>query len=462
VTGIKGEFAMKKRFLAMWIILMVCMSTALFAAGTNEVQKTGVVKNTVLQICLTDDREEWINGVIEAYRKIRPDVTVEKIILSGGSADRQAKMTMMMQSPQTCPDIMNEDQFKINADSSAGYLTPLDDMVAKWSEWDQFYGNVQEMGRAVNGSIYGIPLTVDVLGLWYDKQLLADAGVTVPFEPKTWQDVLNAAKKIKALNRADVIPYFITTAKTFPERASMRLFQPLYNGTGHSIYNAQLGKWTINKKAFLDVANYVNTICNIEKLAPPLDLGVQNQVESIIQQDLMKNHKVGIWLSGNWMCRNWAEGKTYAWPTVREEVGFAKIPTQFGQDPKFTSMSGGWTLAIPMNAKNKTEAWEFIKFASTQDNLLDMSLKTSELTVRKDVAERAEYKNPNRLYVAEASEMLNYTKFRPSLDVYPQVSLLMTEAMESIGLNVASPEKVFDTFIKSLTAIVGKENLIVD
>jgi multiple sugar transport system substrate-binding protein len=242
----------------------------------------------------------------------------------------------------------------------------------------------------------------------------------------------------------------------------MRLFQPLYNGTGNSIYDAQLGKWTINKKAFLDVANYVNTISNIEKLAPPLDLGVQNQVESIIQQDLMKNKKVGIWLSGNWMCRNWAEGKTYAWKTVREEVGFAKIPTQFGQDPDFTSMSGGWTLAIPENAKNKTEAWEFIKFASTQDNLLDMSLKTSELTVRKDVAERAEYKDPNRLYVAEASDMLNYTKFRPSLDVYPQVSLLMTEAMESIGLNVATPEKVFETFIKSLTAIVGKENLIVN
>lgn len=448
---------MKKGLLLFLLALTLC-GTVVFAAGSKEAP---VAKKTTIQICLTDDREKWIDGVIMAYEKVRPDVVVEKIILSGGSADRQAKMTMMMQTPQTCPDIMNEDQFKINADSAAGYLYPLDEYINGWSEWDQYYDNVQEMGKAVDGKVYGIPLTVDVLGLWYSKQLLKDAGVPLPFEPKSWSDIIDAAKKIKALNRADTIPYFITVAKTFPERASMRLFQPLYNGTGNTVYNPETKKWVINRVAFMDVANYVNEICNIQKLAPPLDLGVQNQVESIIQQDLMKADKVGIWLSGNWMSRPWAPGMQYAWPEVRDKVGFAKIPTQYGQEPFFTSMSGGWTLAIPSLAKNKDEAWEFIKFANSQDSLLQMALMTSELTVRKDVAERKEYKDPNRLFVAEASEMLNYTKFRPSLDVYPQVSLLMTEAMESIGLNVSTPEKVYDTFIKSLAEIVGSKNLII-
>jgi len=449
---------MSKRIISVLLVLFLVVAS-LFAAGSKDTQAT---KKTTIQICLTDDREAWIDGIIESYAKIRPDVVVEKIILSGGAADRQAKMTMMMQSPQTSPDIMNEDQFKINADAAAGYLYPLDDYVASWSEWSEFYSNVQEMGRSVDGKIYGIPLTVDVLGLWYSKDLIKAAGLPLPFEPKTWQDVLDAALRIKALGRKDVIPYFITVAKTFPERASMRLFQPLYNGTGHSIYDPDLGKWIVNKAAFMDVANYVNSIANIHKLAPPLDLGVQNQVESIIQQDLMKADKVGIWLSGNWMAREWAPGMQYPWPEVRDKVGFAKIPTQYGQDPYFTSMSGGWTLAIPAHAKQKDEAWEFIKFANSQDALLDMALRTSELTVRKDVAERAEYKDPNRLYVAESSQILNYTKFRPSLDVYPQVSLLMTEAMESIGLNVATPDQVYATFIKSMTDTVGKENLIVE
>jgi len=438
------------------LLVLAIVSSFTFAKGTAEAQKE------IVTICITDDREAWVNSRIEEYKAIKPNVEIQTIVLSGGANDRQAKMTMMMQSPQTSPDIMNEDGFKINADASAGYLFPLDNYIAEWNEWDSFFSNVQEMGRAVDGKVYGIPLTVDVLGLWYDKGLLAEAGIPIPFAPKTWKEVLDAANKIKALGKKDVIPYFITTAKTFPERASMRLFQPLYNGTGNSIYNPEIGKWTINKKAFLDVCNYVNQICNIDKLGPPLDLGVQNQVESIIQSSLMKEGKVGIWLSGNWMCRNWAPGMQYEWPGVTEKVGFTAIPTQFGQDPFYTSMSGGWTLTIPQNAKNKDGAWDFIKFLSGKDSYLDMAMRTSELTVRKDVANEPAYNDPARLYIKEASEMLQYTKFRPSLDVYPQVSLLCTEAMESIGLNTATPEQAYNTFISSLKDIVGAENLIID
>ncbi len=460
------------------ILAFVLVITIVFAVGcgTDEPSATpssdsGAPSESIaeedeetvtLQVCITDDSEEWLNGVIDAYKEVKPEVEIETIILSGNSSDKQAKMTMMMQSPQTCPDIMKEDGFKINEDAAAGYLTPLDDLIADWEDWGQFYENVQEMGRAVDGKIYAIPMSVDVLGLWYDKVLMEEAGVELPFEPKNWQDVLDAALKIRDLGREDVIPYFITTAKTFPERASMRLFQPLYNGTNHSIYDYSTEKWTINKEAFMEVCEYVDTICNVEKIAPPLDLGVQNQVETILQQEMMKDHKVGIWLSGNWMCRPWAAGGEYEWPNVTEEVGFAKIPTQNGQDPYFTSMSGGWTLTIPQNAKNKEAAAEFIKFMANKENYLEMALMTGELTVRKDVAEEESYNSPDRLFIKEASEILDYTKFRPSVGVYSQVSLLCTEAMESIGMGAATPEQAYETFIGSLERTVGKENMQLD
>lgn len=445
------------RKVLVFMLMLLCAFSSVFAQGSEEESDV-----TTISICITDDREAWLDGLIEEYKTIRPDIKVEKIVLSAGSNDRQAKMTMMMQSPQTCPDIMNEDGFMINSDAMAGFLYPLDDFIANWDDWDQFYDNVKEMGRAIDGKIYGIPLTVDVLGLWYDIDLMKSAGIEVPFNPTTWEELLDAAKKIDSISGDDVVPFFITTAKTFPERASMRLFQPLYNGTGHSIYDAEAGKWTINKQAFIDVCEYVDTICNVEKLAPPLDLGAQNQVESIIQSTMMKDHQVGIWLSGNWMCRQWAEGMSYEWPDVQEHVGFAAIPTQYGQEPYYTSMSGGWTLTIPANAKNKEEAWNFIKFMATKKSYLDMALMTSELTVRKDVAAESSYNDPSRLYVKEASDILDYTMFRPALDVYPQVSLLCTEAMESIGLNTATPEEAYNTFVASLERIVGKDNLIID
>ena len=38
----------------------------------------------------------------------------------------------------------------------------------------------------------------DTRGLWYNKAVLAKAGVALPWQPKTWADVLAVAEKIKA------------------------------------------------------------------------------------------------------------------------------------------------------------------------------------------------------------------------------------------------------------------------
>lgn len=448
---------MKKRLLALFLLLaLVVVNGGVAAAASAE---PAPVK---IQIIINEDKKDWLAEMITAYQAVAPNVTVEQVILEGAAGDRQSKITMLMQSPQTCPDVMMVDGFKINADSAAGYLSSLDAYVAQWEDWSQYSPNVMAMGQSVDGTTYGIPISVDVLGLWYDMTLFKEAGLPLPFEPKTWQDVLDAAIKLRDLNKPDLIPLYIYVAKTFPERGSMRLFQPLYNGTGHSIYDPQTGKWTINRQAALDVCNFVNTVCNVEKLAPPLDFGIQNAVETILQESYMKEHKVGIWLSGNWMASNWAEGKQYAWENVTDEVGFAKIPTQSGQSPYYTSMSGGWVWCVPELSQQKDAAWEFIKFICQKDNSLKMALAYSELSARMDVMAEPAYNDASRLYVKESTDIMGFTKFRPSLEVYPQVSLALTEAMEGIGMGIVTPEAAVDALIASLERAVGKENLLVE
>ena len=434
--------------LLLFLALLILPSTAVYG------QKISIV--------ITGTREVWMKQMISDYKKINPGVVIDLNVLAVTASDNQAKITMMMQSPQTSPDIINEDAFKINADSAAGYLEAIDDRIAAWPEWSQFIDAAKNGVTAVDGKVYAIPDTIDVLGLWYSKTLFRKAGLPVPFVPKTWKEVSDAAEKIQALNLPDVIPYFIYTAKTFPERASMRLFQPLYNGTGNSLYNYGTKKWTLNRKAALDVFNYVDYIVNVKKMGPPLDLGVQNQVETIIQQDLMKNHKVGIWLSGNWMATNWKTGGRFEWKTVTDEVGFAKIPTQYGQSPGFTSMSGGWSWAIPRNAKNKDAAWEFMKFMTNKENYTTFAVLNGELTARKDVGMDPRYKDPSRIFIPEATDIINYTKFRPSLDIYPQISILLTESLESIGTGKTRPADALKALEAGLLRVIGKDHLIID
>lgn len=51
----------------------------------------------------------------------------------------------------------------------------------------------------INGSIYGIPLSLDSLALYYNKDILDRAGVPEP--PKTWEEFQNAVKKTTRFNK---------------------------------------------------------------------------------------------------------------------------------------------------------------------------------------------------------------------------------------------------------------------
>src|SRR5206468_2936942 len=60
-----------------------------------------------------------------------------------------------------------------------------------------------------NGHVYGLPTDTDVRMLWYNKADFAKAGVAIPWQPKTWQDVIDTAAKVKAatgIENAIVLP----------------------------------------------------------------------------------------------------------------------------------------------------------------------------------------------------------------------------------------------------------------
>jgi len=43
------------------------------------------------------------------------------------------------------------------------------------------------------------------VGLYYDKAILTKAGIKLPWQPKTWQDIITAAQAIKKPNQGDSV-----------------------------------------------------------------------------------------------------------------------------------------------------------------------------------------------------------------------------------------------------------------
>lgn len=404
---------------------------------------------------------DWVNPVAEAFEKENPNIDVEIIEVSGN--DMTTKLTMMMQSEETAPDLIAEDGFMVKADVAAGYLEPLDEMLAGWDDYANFVPAVLEGGRGGDGKQYGIPYSTDVQGLWYAKPLFEQAGLPVPFEPKTWEDILDAARKLKeTVGESDFIPLAMFNSKSQSEATSQRTFQNLYFGTGGELYDFDEQKWIVDEKHIMEVLNFLDTVYNKEGLGGPIGTVSATNFGDVIKSDYMKNGKVGMFISSDGILSQYKEGAQYEWLEAMDTWAFANIPTINGEEPGSTTIAGGWTWGIPSKAANKEGGFELLKFAVNQENHKDFCIRYGLISVRSDVAADEDYLNMDMKPVKEATKMVETAHFRPAVEGYASVTSLYTDMVEAISTGVNSPEEALEAFKDELIRTVGEDAVRVE
>lgn len=401
---------------------------------------------------------DWLNAeVIPEFNEEYPNVNVKLSPLEVNEGDYFAKVALLLQSENTAPDIVTEDTFMVNSDASAGYLEPLDDRLEDWDDWSNFTENVKNGVIAEDGKVYGVPYNTDSRGLWYNKELLEQAGVSIPWEPESWEDIIAAATAVKENLPQDVVPLWMNSGKATGEATSMQTFEMLLYGTGDPLYDMEEKKWIVKSDGLLNTFQFIDKVYE-QNLGPDLAQVLNGQGSTIAYQQLMPQGKLAIGLDGIWQTSNWHETGAAPWPEAFDTLGFAAMPTQNGQEPGTTSMSGGWAWSIPAKSDNKDMAWEFIKLASSKENNLKLQLKDRSLTPRADVAEESEYLEME--FFEEASSFLENTHFRPAVDKYPNVSTVIQTLVENVVTDTMTPEEAAAAYKEEVTGIVGEDKVI--
>ena len=86
---------------------------------------------------------------------------------------------------------------------ATGDIAPLDDVRAQMIASGQYVKSTQDLFK-LDGKTYAVPLSVARWVVLYNKKMFADNGLS---EPKTWDDLMAAAAKLKA---AGVTPFDAT------------------------------------------------------------------------------------------------------------------------------------------------------------------------------------------------------------------------------------------------------------
>ncbi len=436
--------------LAVGVVAAAALSGCSAGAGGDKVIKVAYQKfGNFTQM------DSQMKSVAKQYEAAHKGYTVKLIPIQASENDYYTKLSLMNKSAATAPDVLYEDTFLIKSDASAGYLAPFDSYVKDWGDWSKFPDNAKQAGQGEDGKLYGISMGTDTRALWYNKELLTKAGVPVPWHPKTWADVLDAAKKVKAAEPG-VTPINVYSGKGAGEASTMQGFEMLLYGTKDTLYDESSKKWVAGSKGFEDSLEFIKEVYQ-GGLGPSVQDALDPNFGNTVSGQLLPQSKLAIDLDGSWLPQNWIKGGAAAWSGWNSAMGETPMPTQNGAAPDATSMSGGWTLAVGSKSKAKDAAWDFVKLALNKENSLAYDVNATQIAVRTDVASDPKYvdANPTNKFF---SDLVKVTHFRPATSVYPKVSNNIQVAMESVMTGQQSPKEAAKTYDDALPNAVGGAN----
>ena len=425
-------------------------------ATATEVSLT-VTSNAISGGKNAAEADWYANYVIPKFTEAQKakGVNVTLKFQPSGVDDEQykAKLALDLKS-KSGADVIALDGIWVGEFADAGYIKPLSDVVGanvtSWDGWAQIPKAVQA-NSSYNDKVYGVPGGTDGRVLYYNKKLFSQAGIAVPWTPTSWQDVLDAGTKLKAVS--GVTPIQINAGTAMGEATTMQGALDLLVGTGAEIY--QNGKWQGNTQNTRDVLGFYKQLLDQGLMDKNFQQAAKGRDESF---SAFAANKIGVLLEGDYFWRSVINPDKGSAPmTSRDaDVGFAEIPAKAkGQGIRsqdVVSMSGGGGTFLNPNTKFPQQAWELMQFMYSPDAVKAQLAGSARITARQDVNKEILSKDPLLSLISD--KVLPITAYRPGLAVYPQVSQALQQATADI-VSGKSVDDAASTYQSAVEKVAG-------
>jgi multiple sugar transport system substrate-binding protein len=292
----------------------------------------------------------YVKDMIEAYKKVRPNVTVNPTVLS--SADINQKISVAL-ATGTGPDIMDNDASFYVLYYSKGVLEPLNldvfgvksyaDIIAKYTP-----GGLD--AATFDGKVYALPYQGNSMSLFINNKEFAAAGLDPKKDaPKTWNDVIALGPKLKIVQGTRTVQ----KAFDFPyhsQRWEVQDFQPLTEQFGGKLLSDD------GKTAYLNSPEAVKALIlwrDVTKAGG--DPRTTMNTPSNPNQDFVDG-RVAMWITGPW-----------ATPQVQQspignDFTVVSLPQVDPAKPRTMVYGWMWGVNTAKPAAEKAAAWDFVRF----------------------------------------------------------------------------------------------------
>jgi multiple sugar transport system substrate-binding protein len=357
---------------------------------------------------------EYINLLekkIEEFEKQHPDINI--ITHFTGLSDNLEETIMLALDKNIGPDLLWWGPQSQGLLASSGKLLVAEDFIEADSSFD--IDDILDYLRKrcmSHGKMYSIPFDSNTLGLYYNAELFEKENID-PEEIKTWDDLLEAAKKLTKDKDGDgIIDQYGMQVPAGTSEFTVFAWQTQLWAAGGEFMTEDNKRILFNSDAGIEALQWWVDLINKYKVATPPKIA---KGEKLIDDFLSK--KVAMCISGPWNYRQLEK--------EREENKLRYGAILLPQKKRFATNIGGENLYILKTRRgNKNAQWKFAKYILSSEFQLEWSIKTGYLPVLKSVIDHPTYKEylNNTPFIKTFVEALSYGKNRPTIQAYMRIS----------------------------------------
>ncbi|TDC72689.1 sugar ABC transporter substrate-binding protein [Streptomyces hainanensis] len=343
--------------------------------------------NTALTEILRSCGEE--TGVT-VVREVMPRSQLVPKLLRDGAAD-------------TLPDLVLSDNPDLAKLASTGALLPLDGRV----DTDGFYDSVLAAG-SYQGDLYGVAPGVNGLALFYDRRVLADAGLQ---PPTTWDELRETAAALTGDDR-----YGLALSAIGTEEGTWQ-FEPFLWGAGAELTDLD------SPEAETALTFWASLFADGSVSSSAL-----NWQQSDVAEQFVGGH-AAMMINGSWQLASLDAQQDVDW-------GVVPLPVPEAGDQPATPL-GGEVWAVP-EGERQERAVALLDCVLAPDNMLQWARLRADVPAHPDVAARL---------VEERPDLAPFVASAPSAEArtaelgtgYPAVSQAISTALQRVATGQLDP-----------------------
>lgn len=341
----------KLKVMSVWVFCTMLIAL-LAACGGSQGTQGGKATITVMT-WESAETNTAIDKALQRFMKDNPDIVVQRIDTpSTNYGDKLASLILAKKLP---------DLFWCGNDTEQQYTSQglLYDYAPKLkgSQGANFSGSnfvpaALTNWTAANGQMGGLPSLMNTYGIWYNADAFEKAGLTLPAQGWTWDQLFSDAQKLKSGNDYGLVADSLTANDgpfTMSEYALSAGGQPLADKINYPT------KVTVDSVYTEGVSKLAAAVQN-GSVAPP-------GYVSTNATSAFSTGKLPMLMGGQWLAANFLTDK----PTIK--FGFAPLPIQKNAATLYDAVG----ICTPGYTKNPDAAWKAMQF-------LDSTLWESVLT----------------------------------------------------------------------------------